>query len=85
MQVLLKQIISTHPNDSVINATVNACGSGGINGPVVVTGTTGVGTKFTARGNILGGALAGNLIVVNARSYSILPTSPSAEPVMGAA
>ena len=31
MQILLKQVIAFHPNDSVITATVNAGGSGGTN------------------------------------------------------
>jgi hypothetical protein len=83
MQQMLRQVISLHPNDSVISATVNAGGSGGTNGQVTITGTTGTGTKFTAKGNISGGALTGALIVTNAGSYSVDPTSLSAEPVTG--
>lgn len=83
MQILLKQVIAFHPNDSVITATVNAGGSGGTNGPVTITGTTGTGTKFQAKGNISGGALVGNLILVNAGNYTVDPTSLSAEPVTG--
>jgi CO dehydrogenase/acetyl-CoA synthase gamma subunit (corrinoid Fe-S protein) len=83
MQILLKQIIAMHPNDSVLSAAVVAGGSGGSNGPVTITGTTGVGTKFTARGNISSGALTGSLIIVNAGSYTTDPTSLSSEPVTG--
>jgi hypothetical protein len=83
MQQKLRQVISIHPNDSVISATVNAGSSGGTNRPVTITGTTGTGTKFTARGNISGGALTGPLIITNAGSYTVDPTSLSAEPVTG--
>jgi hypothetical protein len=83
MQILLKQVVGLHPNDSVISATVNAGGSGGTNGQVTITGTTGTGTKFAARGNISGGALTGNLILINAGNYSVDPTSLGAEPVTG--
>jgi hypothetical protein len=83
MQRQLQQVISLHPNDSVVGATVNAGGSGGTNGPVTITGTTGTGTKFTARGVISGGALASITSITNAGSYSVDPTSLSAEPVTG--
>jgi hypothetical protein len=83
MQILLKQLIKLHPNDSVVSATVNAGGSGGTNGPVTITGTTGTGTKFTLRGNVASGALTGPLTVVNAGSYTVDPTSLTAEPVTG--
>jgi hypothetical protein len=83
MQQIVKQLISYHPNDSVLTATVNAGGSGGTNGSVVVTGTTGTGTKFTARGTIASGALTGPLTILTAGSYSVDPTSLSAEPVTG--
>jgi hypothetical protein len=83
MQATLKQIIKYHPNDSVLTATVNAAGSGGTNGPVTITGTTGTGTKFQARGVIAGGALTGPLTITNAGSYTVDPTSLTAEPVTG--
>jgi hypothetical protein len=83
MQILCKSLIALHPQDSVVTATVNAGGSGGTNGKVTITGTTGTGTKFTATGNISGGALSGPLTIVNAGSYSVDPTSLSAEPVTG--
>jgi hypothetical protein len=71
MQHQLKQVISLHPNDGVVSATVNAGGSGGTNGPVTITGTTGAGTKFTARGNISGGALTGALTIITSGNYSV--------------
>jgi hypothetical protein len=83
MQAMVKQIVKLHPNDSVLTATVNAGGSGGVTGPVVVTGTTGTGTRFTARGNIVAGALTGALTIVNVGSYTVDPTSLTAEPVTG--
>jgi hypothetical protein len=83
MQILVKQIIADHPLDSVVSASVNAGGSGGTNGQVAISGTTGAGARFTARGNISGGALSGPLIVTNPGSYSVDPTSLTAEPVTG--
>jgi hypothetical protein len=83
MQAIIKQVIAFHPNDSVLSATVNAGGSGGTNGPVTITGTTGTGTKFTARGVISSGALSGALTILNAGSYTVDPTSLTAEPVSG--
>jgi hypothetical protein len=83
LQIKVKQLIADHPYDSVLSAAVVAGGSGGTNGAVTITGTTGVGTKFTAKGVISGGALSGPLTIVNAGSYSTDPTSLSAEPVTG--
>jgi hypothetical protein len=83
VQHLLQQVVAFHPNDSVITVAVNAGGSGGQNGQVTIQGTTGTGTKFTARGNISGGSLVGNLILVNPGNYTVDPTSLSAEPVSG--
>jgi hypothetical protein len=59
MQALVKQLIAYHPTDQVLSATVHAGGSGGTNGVVTITGTTGTGVKFTANGTIAGGALTG--------------------------
>jgi hypothetical protein len=83
LQILCKQIVAFHPLDSVVSATVNAGGSGGTNGQVTITGTTGTGTRFTARGVISGGALSGALTILNTGSYSVDPTSLTAEPVTG--
>jgi hypothetical protein len=83
LQQKIKQVIADHPNDSVLSATVNAGGSGGTNGNVTITGTTGTGVRFTARGTISGGALTGALTIVNAGSYTTDPTSLTAEPVTG--
>lgn len=57
LQAKIKQLVAFHPNDSVLSATVNAGGSGGTNGVVTITGTSGVGTKFQAKGIVSGGAL----------------------------
>jgi hypothetical protein len=83
MIYLVKQIIALHPADSVLSATVNAAGSGGTNGVAIVTGTTGTGTKFQARGVIASGALTGPLTILNAGAYTVDPTSLTAEPVTG--
>jgi hypothetical protein len=80
---LTKQVIAIHPADGVLSATVNAAGSGGTNGLVTITGTTGTGTKFTARGLIAAGALTGPLTIVSSGSYTVDPTSLVAEPVTG--
>jgi hypothetical protein len=83
MIALVKSIISLHPSDSVLSVNINAAGSGGTNGVVSVTGTTGAGTKFQARGVIASGSLTGPLTIVNAGSYTVDPTSLVAEPVTG--
>jgi hypothetical protein len=83
MIALVKQVISLHPADSVLSATVNAGGSGGTNGLATITGTTGTGTKFQARGLIVSGALTSPLQIVTPGSYTTDPTSLVAEPVTG--
>jgi hypothetical protein len=83
MQALIKQVVAFHPNGSVLAATVNTAGSGGTNGAVTITGTSGSGTRFTAKGTIASGALTGPLTIVNAGSYTTDPTSLTAEPVTG--
>jgi hypothetical protein len=83
MLTLAKQIILLHPGDSVLAATVNAAGSGGTNGVTTITGTSGSGVKFQARGLIVAGALSGPLTIVTGGNYSVDPTTPSAEPVTG--
>lgn len=64
--------------------TIAAAGAGGAPGPVVLTGTTGVGTTFQALGTIDGG---GALISIEslsvAGSYTTNPTVITAEPVTG--
>lgn len=59
---------------AVQSATVNAVGSGGTNGAVTITGSSGTGTKFQATGSISGGALSGALTITVAGSYSVAPT-----------
>lgn len=66
-----------------VSAVVNAGGSGGTNGAVTITGTTGTGTKFQATGNIVGGALTGPLVVTVGGDYTVAPSSLTAEPVTG--
>lgn len=66
-----------------LTATVVAGGTGGTNGAVTVTGTTGTGTKFQATGTITGNALAGPLVVSVAGDYTALPSTLAAEPVTG--
>jgi len=84
LQAKIKQIVALHPNDSVLSATVNAGGSGGTNGQVTtITGTTGTGTKFQAKGVISGGALTAITSITNAGSYTTDPTSLTAEPIVG--
>jgi hypothetical protein len=83
LQIKIKQVIALHPNDSVTAVSVNAGGSGGTNGQVTITGTTGVGVKFQAKGVISGGALTSITSITNAGSYTTDPTSLTAEPVTG--
>lgn len=58
----------------VMTAVVNAGGTGGTNGAVTITGTTGTGTKFQATGTIAGNALTGPLVVTVAGDYTVAPT-----------
>jgi hypothetical protein len=67
----------------VLTATVVNGGSGGTNGPVTITGTTGTGTRFQATGTISGNALTGALVVTVPGSYTLNPTNVNAEPVTG--
>jgi hypothetical protein len=83
LQTAIKQVISFHPNDSVLTATVVSGGSSGTTGPVVVSGTTGAGSKFTAKGNIVAGALVGPLTIVSGGMYSADPGNIAVEPVVG--
>jgi hypothetical protein len=66
-----------------VSGTVNAGGSGGVNGACTVTATTGTGTAAQFTGTVTGNALAGALSVAVAGAYSANPTSLSAVPVTG--
>lgn len=68
----------------VVSATIAAGGSGGSDGTQTVTGTTGTGTKFTASVTVSGGAITAVLSILTGGSYTVNPTTPSAEPVTGA-
>jgi hypothetical protein len=74
LQAQLRQVLSFHPKDAVMRATVNAGGGSGTAGLQTVTGTTGTGVKFTARGIVSGGALTGPLTIVSGGSYTADPT-----------
>jgi hypothetical protein len=68
----------------VENATVNAGGTGGTPGAVVVTGTTGTGTKFQANGIISAGGVLTSITSMQVEGvYTVNPTSLTAEPVTG--
>ena len=76
--------VGTITQTQVVSAAVNAGGSGGVNGPCAVTGTTGKtsnGTFFAASGTVTGGILAGALAVTVPAVYYTNPTAISAEPV----
>jgi hypothetical protein len=68
--------------NSVATLVINAAGTSGVNGFATLTGTTGVGTKFTANGTISNGILTA-VSVINSGSYSNNPTLLTAEPVTG--
>ncbi len=77
--------IVTVSTTQVAAAAVASAGTGGVAGPAVVMGTTGTGVKFQANVTINGGS--GGIISVNsialAGSYTVNPTTPTAEPVTG--
>ncbi len=69
---------------NVTSASVNAAGSGGTPGSATVTGTTGTGTKFQASVTIgSGGSISSVDAISLPGSYTVNPTSLSAEPVTG--
>ena len=68
---------------TVTTATVVGAGSGGTDGVGTVTGTTGVGTKFTAIVQITSGAIVG-VVSISGGSYTTNPSNTAAEPVTGA-
>jgi hypothetical protein len=61
---------------------VNA-GSGGTNGAVTLTGTTGTGTRFALSGTIAGGVLTAIGSISVAGNYTVNPTNLASEPVTG--
>lgn len=68
--------------NSVSVLTINAAGTGAANGFVTLTGTTGIGTRFTANGTIANNLLTAVTIITNG-IYSNNPTTLAAEPVTG--
>lgn len=85
---LASSVASTAPvvtivTTQVVSATVNAGGSGGTNGTQTVTGTTGTGTKFTASVTVAGGVITAVLSITLRGTYTVNPTTLSAEPVTG--
>lgn len=77
--------ILTVKNTQVASVVVNAAGTfSGVNGNIVVTGTTGTGIKFQANVAVTtaSGITAINSITVPG-AYTVNPTSLSAEPVTG--
>lgn len=60
--------------------TIVNAGSGGVAGTVVLRGTTGTGTKFTARGTVAGGVLV-DVSLFNGGVYTANPSNFSNEPV----
>lgn len=67
-----------------VSAAIASAGSGGSPGSAIVTGTTGAGTKFQANVTINGsGAISAVNSIALAGSYTVNPSSPTAEPVTG--
>jgi hypothetical protein len=62
---------------SVASATVAAPGSGGTDGPVVLTVVGGTGTAATLNGTIAGGALSAINSVATGGGYTVFPSSPA--------
>ena len=63
--------------------TIAAAGTGGTTGTQTVTGTTGTGTKFQASVTVASGGISAVLSVTVAGSYTVNPTTLTAEPVTG--
>ena len=73
------------PTTKVVSATVAAAGTGGTPGSQTVTGTTGTGTKFTATVTVGGGGTISSVdAIATGGSYTVNPTTLTAEPVTGA-
>ncbi len=77
-------VVLTVATTKVTTAQVNAGGTGGTNGFQTVTGTTGTGTKFQATVFISGGVALAVTGVTVGGSYTVNPTTLTAEPVTGA-
>ena len=68
----------------VVSATIAAAGASGTDGAgKIVTGTTGVGTFFTASVTVSGGAIASIQSIVSGGDYTTNPTAIATEPVTG--
>lgn len=77
-------IITVATTKVVGTPTIAAGGAGGTPGPVVLTGTSGTGTKFQALGTISGGGVLISIQSVSVvGSYTVNPTTP--DPVTGGA
>lgn len=66
----------------VVNASIATAGTGGTSGLKTVTGTTGTGTFFQALVTVAGGGITA-INSISPGSYSVNPTTISAEPVTG--
>lgn len=76
--------ILTVTHTQLVSATVAAAGASGTPGAVVLTGTTGTGTKFQINGTIGGGGTLSSVSsIVVAGNYTVNPTLLTAEPVTG--
>ena len=68
----------------VVSATIAAAGASGTDGSgKIVTGTTGVGTFFTASVTVSGGAIQSVDSIVTGGDYTTNPTAIATEPVTG--
>lgn len=67
----------------VSTPTVTAAGSGGADGPILLTGTTGTGAKFILAAHITGGSISSIDGINTPGKYTVLPGSLGAEPVTG--
>ena len=75
------QAVEKVASTQVIGITVNAGGTGGINGACKIFGTTGKGAYFSANATISGGALTAIGSIITNGAYTTNPTSLTAEPV----
>ena len=76
--------VVTVQSTTVVSATIANAGTGGANGAAVVTGTTGTGAKFQANVTIAGGAITSVDSIALGGAYTVNPTTPATEPVVGA-
>lgn len=68
--------------NAAFTPTIVAGGSGGTDGSVTLTGTTGRGTYFLLAGTISGGALTAITSISRIGAYFTNPTNPADEPVV---